>query len=85
MKVRVVSTKYVLATGVVIGFENISVSVQEGAGVDVVLYVAVLNGRLGRDVTVWFVTAGRSATGEPYQLFAVSHAYLTPMFRFSSI
>ena len=84
MKVRVVSPKYVLATGVVIGFENISISVQEGAGVNVVLYVAVLNGRLGRDVTVWFATTGHSATGEPYQ-FAVSHAHSTPMFRFSSI
>ena len=46
-----------------IGFENISVSVQEGAGF-AVLYVAVLNGALGRDVTVRFSTADLSATGE---------------------
>ena len=30
------------------------------------IYVAVLNGRLGRDVTVQFSTADLSATGEPY-------------------
>ena len=55
---------YLHATGALIGFENISVSVQEGTGV-VVLYVAVLNGTLGRDVTVRFSTADLSATGEP--------------------
>ena len=48
-----------------IGFEAISVSVQEGTGV-VVLYVAVLDGILGGDVTVQFSTADLSATGEPY-------------------
>ena len=47
-----------------IGFENISVSIREGTGV-VVLYIAVLNGTLGRDVTVHFSTADLSATGEP--------------------
>ena len=47
-----------------IGFENISVSVQEGAGF-AVLYVAVLSDTtLGGDVTVRFSTAGLSATGE---------------------
>ena len=50
-------------TGAIIGFENISVSVQEGAGV-AVIYVAVLNGTLGGDVTVWFSTTELSATGD---------------------
>ena len=66
--VEVLSTKYILfATGAIIGFENIAVSVQEGTGV-IVVYVAVLNGTLGRDVTVRFSTADLSATGEPYIL-----------------
>ena len=51
-------------TGTIIGFENISVSVQERGAV--VLYVAVLGGTLGRDVSVRFSTADHSATGEPY-------------------
>ena len=51
-------------TVTIIGFENISVSVQEH-GV-VVLYVAVLDGTLDRDVSVQFSTADISATGEPY-------------------
>ena len=53
---------YTVAT---IGFETISVSVHECTGV-AVLYVAVLNGTLGRDVTVRVSTADLSATGEPY-------------------
>ena len=62
---ELVSTKYTLfATGVIIGFENIAVGVQESTGV-IVVYVAVLNGTLGRDVTVQFSTADLSATGEP--------------------
>ena len=52
-------------TGAIIGFENISVSVHEGTGV-AMIYVAVLNGTLGRDVTVLFSTADLSAKGEPY-------------------
>ena len=48
----------------IIGFENISVSILEGTGV-AAIYVAVLNGTLGRDVIVWFSTADLSATGEP--------------------
>ena len=51
-------------TGKIIGFENISVSVHED-GV-VMLYVAVLDGTLSRDVTVQFSTADISAKGEPY-------------------
>ena len=46
-----------------IGFENISVSVQEGAGF-AVLYIAVLYGALGGDVTVQYSTADLSAKGE---------------------
>ena len=54
----------IIHTGTIIGFEEISVSVQE-RGV-VVLYVAVLYGTLDRDVSVQFSTADISATGEPY-------------------
>ena len=56
---------FIHTTGAIIGFENISVSVEEGAGF-VVIYVAVLNGALGGDVTVRFSTSDLSATGEPY-------------------
>ena len=57
--------KYLLVTGAIIGFENISVSVHESTGV-AVIYVVVLNGTLGRDVTVQFSTTDISAKGEPY-------------------
>ena len=56
---------YTDSTKALIGFETISFSVQEGAGV-AVLYVSVLNGALDRNVTVWFSTTDLSATGEPY-------------------
>ena len=57
----------ITATVATIWFENISVSVQEDTGV-AVLYVAVLDGALDRDVTVQFSTADLSATGEPCML-----------------
>ena len=56
---------YTDSTEALIGFETISFSVQEGAGV-AVLYVSVLNGALDRNVTVRFSTTDLSATGEPY-------------------
>ena len=62
-----VSIMCITATVATIWFENISVSVQEGTGV-AVLYVAVLDGALDRDVTVQFSTVDLSATGEPCML-----------------